>query len=372
MTISAIVAAANHQVIGKNNQMPWHLPADLRYFKQQTIGKTVIMGRKCFESIGRPLPNRLNIVLTTQKDWKAEGITIVHTREQALHEAQKANTDIMIIGGGEIYRLFLPLCQMIFYTKIELETEGDVFFPIIEKNDWELTNETVNAPDEKNKYTHTFQIWKRINTNFIKQQKKMVATHFTPTILANAYTPIAYFELSEKYAAEGRTSGDDQSQMMIDFSKLNWHRMKRILAQTTISPALAAAIQAINQPITWVLFAETWCGDAAQNLPVIAKMAALNPLLTLRILLRDEHKDLMNLYLTNGGQAIPKLIALNENGEELYTWGPRPAVIQAFIPKWKEEANGDKAVFVLKIQEWYNADKNAALQAEFTDLLAQN
>lgn len=129
----AMIAAMTHQrVIGQGNKMPWHLPEDLAYFKQVTLGKPVIMGRKTFESIGRPLPQRTNIVISRQADFAPEGVVVVTTPEQALANARDCHArenEIMIIGGGTIYQYFLPLCDKLYLTLIDAEVVGDTFFP---------------------------------------------------------------------------------------------------------------------------------------------------------------------------------------------------------------------------------------------------
>lgn len=125
-----IVAQAENRAIGKDNQMPWHLPEDLQYFKRVTMGKPVIMGRKTFESIGRALPGRTNIVVTRQTDWHANGVQTVASLEAAIDLATAASTDeIMIIGGAQIYRAALPLVERIYLTQVHDSFDGDAFFP---------------------------------------------------------------------------------------------------------------------------------------------------------------------------------------------------------------------------------------------------
>ncbi|PAJ74886.1 diacylglycerol kinase [Pseudoalteromonas sp. NBT06-2] len=156
MNISMIAAMANNRIIGKNNQMPWHLPADLKHFKAVTLGKPVIMGRKTFESIGRPLPGRKNIIISRDVSYEAQGIEVVSTPELAIEIA--GNTpEVMIIGGGNIYDIFLPLCNRLYLTHIDLEVEGDTQFPDYEANRiWvkELSEE--HKSDSLNPYNYTF------------------------------------------------------------------------------------------------------------------------------------------------------------------------------------------------------------------------
>lgn len=127
-----IAAMANNRVIGKDNQMPWHLPGDLKFFKKTTVGKPVIMGRKTFESIGRPLPKRPNIVITRSTDFSAEGVVVVHDTEAALTAAEGCE-EVVIIGGGNIYEQFLAKAQTLYLTFIDLDTDGDAYFPNYEK-----------------------------------------------------------------------------------------------------------------------------------------------------------------------------------------------------------------------------------------------
>ncbi len=139
MFVSCIAAMAKGNVIGFENNMPWHLPADLKHFKSITLSKPVIMGRKTFESIGKPLPGRKNIVVTRNADWKFEGIDVVHSLKKALQLAGQSGDDdqeIMVIGGGQIYREAMPVAGRLYITEIDLETKGDAFFPEIDKSIW--------------------------------------------------------------------------------------------------------------------------------------------------------------------------------------------------------------------------------------------
>jgi len=127
-----IAALAAERVIGADNEMPWHLPADLRHFKQVTLGKPVVMGRRTFESIGRPLPGRTNIVLTRDASWQAPGVLVAHTPEQALELAGEVD-EVMIIGGGKVYQDFLPQAQRLYLTHVAAEPQGDTRFPDYER-----------------------------------------------------------------------------------------------------------------------------------------------------------------------------------------------------------------------------------------------
>lgn len=164
MIISTIVGMANNRAIGKENDIPWHLPADLKYFKKTTIGKPIIMGRKCYESIGRPLPKRTNIIITRNKDYEAKGCIITHSLQEAIAKAkEEETTEIFIIGGGEIYQKALAIVDKIYLTCIDLVVEdATVFFPNIDSNQWQLIKEEKHQKDKKNPYDYTFKVLKRV------------------------------------------------------------------------------------------------------------------------------------------------------------------------------------------------------------------
>ncbi|PRO65537.1 dihydrofolate reductase [Alkalicoccus urumqiensis] len=161
--ISIIAAMDENRVIGKDGGMPWHLPGDLRFFKQQTEGKTVVMGRATFESIGRALPKRRNIVLTGKSHLDTEAdIELVHSMEEirALHEAAPEE-ELIIMGGASLYEAALPEADTIYLTRIHAQFEGDTWFPEFSLQEWELTREETGTVDEKNAWPHTFQWWSR-------------------------------------------------------------------------------------------------------------------------------------------------------------------------------------------------------------------
>lgn len=163
MIVSAIVATARNGVIGKNNEIPWYLPADLKYFKRTTIDHHVIMGRKTFESMGRPLPKRTNIVVTRDVFFIASGCLIARTIEEALGMAyDNGETEAFIIGGGEIYRQSMKYCDRIYLTEIDIEPEGDVFFPEMDAAEWALSSSEAHPADEKNEWAYTFKVYERI------------------------------------------------------------------------------------------------------------------------------------------------------------------------------------------------------------------
>ena len=162
MLVSAIVATAHRNVIGKDNQIPWYLPADLKYFKRTTLDHHIIMGRNSFRSIGRPLPKRTNIVITRDPFFTAEGVLIAHSLEEALGMAyDNGETEAFIIGGGVIYNESQHLWDKIYLTEVDLDVEGDVFFPTIDMSEWREIWREAHEPDEKNEWAYVFRILER-------------------------------------------------------------------------------------------------------------------------------------------------------------------------------------------------------------------
>jgi dihydrofolate reductase len=161
--ISAIVAMAENRVIGKNNQLPWRLPADLRHFKAITTGNPILMGRKTYESIGRPLPNRTNIIITRDAQFKAPGCIVVTSLEDAIRYASMENVrEIFIIGGACVYQQLLPHIQRIYLTVIHHVFDGDVYFPELDKKEWKEQECLSHAADEENPYAYSFLKLERI------------------------------------------------------------------------------------------------------------------------------------------------------------------------------------------------------------------
>lgn len=159
MTFSLIVATTLNNVIGKDNQMPWHLPADLAWFRQNTTGKPVIMGRKTFESIGRPLPKRTNIVLSRQL-FEHEGVIWKNSFESAVNFVRDFD-EIMLIGGGELFKQYLPKADKLYLTQIQTELGGDTFFPQLNWEEWEIEFDEYRKADEQNRYDCRFLILTR-------------------------------------------------------------------------------------------------------------------------------------------------------------------------------------------------------------------
>ncbi|GAC1452594.1 MAG: dihydrofolate reductase [Steroidobacteraceae bacterium] len=153
--VALVVAMARNGAIGRGNAMPWHLPADLQRFKALTLGKPILMGRRTYESIGRPLPGRDNLVLTRTHDWRAPGVSVVHSVGEALQRAQ-SSAELAVIGGAEVYRLTLPLATRIYLTQVLADLEGDTFFPGISPGEWRAVESGDYAADARHAYGMKF------------------------------------------------------------------------------------------------------------------------------------------------------------------------------------------------------------------------
>jgi dihydrofolate reductase len=158
--ITLIVAVADNGVIGRENGLPWHLPEDLKRFKRLTLGKPVVMGRRTYDSIGRPLPGRHNIVVTRDAEYRPAGVTVVHGIDDAERAATGAD-EIMIIGGAELFRLFLPRAGRVHLTRVHGEVNGDVFWPALDESRWQVVHREELAADERHAYAMTFEIWEK-------------------------------------------------------------------------------------------------------------------------------------------------------------------------------------------------------------------
>lgn len=178
-----------------------------------------------------------------------------------------------------------------------------------------------------------------------------------------------YKGLVSKLLAEGKSTGPNQSEALTNYSKLNDKRMSRLDKTISLEPDTISFLQEINEPQTWLVITEGWCGDAAQNLPVIHKMAEENSLISLQLVLRDENLELMDLFLTNGGRSIPKLIAIDSNQNIIFTWGPRPSEATQMVAEYKLKHGALDAAFKQDLQVWYNKNKGKNLQEDFLKLL---
>ena len=161
MILTLVVAMADNRVIGHQGGMPWHLPADLRYFRHTTLGKPIVMGRRTHEAIGRPLPGRHNIVISTKPGYRAEGCTVVTSLEAALAAAGEA-PEVMLIGGGQLYRQVLPRADRIHLTEVHARPEGDVTFPELDPAEWRETHREAHPADAHNPHPYDFVVLERV------------------------------------------------------------------------------------------------------------------------------------------------------------------------------------------------------------------
>lgn len=189
--------------------------------------------------------------------------------------------------------------------------------------------------------------------------------------LERSMTFTDYISLVDKLLAEGKTTGPIQNEAKVEFTKLNRYRINRLEKTIVLGDTIKAAARGLTRKITWLIMTEGWCGDAAQNVPAIEKIAAASDNITTRYILRDENLELMDLYLTDGSRSIPKLIAIDdESGDVLGTWGSRPLAAQLAFEDMK--ARGiDKDAILEQMQRWYNSDRSVAVQKEFEDLIKQ-
>lgn len=163
VSLSIVVAAANNNAIGKDNQLLWRLPNDMKYFKNVTWGMPVLMGRKTFESLGKALPGRKNIILTQQNGWKADGAIIVKNFDDAVFLTKEMDVkELMVIGGGQLYKSAIERASRIHITRVDADFEADTFFPHIDPAIWKLVSKKDYEADAKHAYNYSFQVWERI------------------------------------------------------------------------------------------------------------------------------------------------------------------------------------------------------------------
>lgn len=164
MKLALIAALAENRTIGIENRLPWHLPNDLKYFKKTTMGKPILMGRKTFDSIGRPLPGRANIVLTRNQDYVAEGVHVVTSIEDGIRLAQSEHpdgTELMVIGGEQLYSATLSVADRLYLTEVHAEVDGDAFFPEFDKDQWVEVSRELFSAAENNPYDYSFVVYDR-------------------------------------------------------------------------------------------------------------------------------------------------------------------------------------------------------------------
>jgi hypothetical protein len=184
------------------------------------------------------------------------------------------------------------------------------------------------------------------------------------------YTYSEFVKLTESLLSEGKTTGPDQSEAMIGYTRLNLHRMHRWEKTYTVPGEIKKVMEQV-QPQTWWIITEAWCGDSSQLLTQLYRLAETsNGKIDLRIILRDEHNDIMDRYLTNGSRSIPKLVALDQYETELFSWGPRPAPVQKLVTDWKANHAGRSYDDIKKeVHFWYSKDNGKTLEQEITALL---
>lgn len=187
--------------------------------------------------------------------------------------------------------------------------------------------------------------------------------------LENAISYPDYRTLVEGLIVAGKSTGKEQSESLLNYTVLNDKRMKRLDKTIRLTEETKTKLQEVNTPQTWLLITESWCGDAAQTLPIIYKMAEENKLLTLKIVLRDDHEALMDLFLTNGSKSVPKLIVLNAHNEVLNSWGPRPTIATKMVADYKAKHGKLDADFKQDLQVWYNKDKGKNTQEDLLAIL---
>lgn len=192
----------------------------------------------------------------------------------------------------------------------------------------------------------------------------------TPELVNLSMTYEQYRSMIDRLLEENKTTGPNQSDTMVNYGRLNQKRMKKWEKIGKITPELAELLQEFKKPVTWLVLTEGWCGDAAQNLPFIEKMAELNPLISLRLILRDENLEVMDEFLTDGGRSIPKLIALDpETLTVLGTWGPRPEPMQRLVLENKVTKEKNYRELNEEMHLWYARDKGITVQNEFLAIL---
>lgn len=194
----------------------------------------------------------------------------------------------------------------------------------------------------------------------------------TPDVIEEALSYDEYRKMIDELLEQGKTTGDNHSDAMVHYTKMNVQRMSRWDKRVELNDSLVEALDEVESQWIWLVLTEAWCGDAAQNIPAIVKMAEETDNIDIRFILRDEHLDIMDEYLTNGGRSIPKLICLDVNSlEEIGTWGPRPEVAQRKAMEWKNDESISKEEWANNLHKWYAKDRNSEIQDEFEQLVKQ-
>lgn len=188
--------------------------------------------------------------------------------------------------------------------------------------------------------------------------------------LAHTLSFDEYLSLNELLVKAGSTTGEHHNDSYANYTRLNFSRMKRLLKTVQLTADQTACVRALNKPMTWLVITEAWCGDAAQNLPVLKIIADQNPDIDLKIVLRDDNEELMEQFLTNGTKSIPKMIILEKNSHEVIaTWGPRPKEAAAMVQKEKEAKGKLDDAFKQELQKWYNQDGGIAVARDVCEMI---
>jgi hypothetical protein len=194
----------------------------------------------------------------------------------------------------------------------------------------------------------------------------------TPNVIEEAMSYDSFLALIDERLKQGKTTGAKQSDELTEYTRLNRQRIKRLDKAIKLNDSLKEKLADIQGPWTWLVLAEGWCGDVAQNVPAIHKMAEAAPNVTLKLLLRTENTDIMDRYLTNGGRSIPKLVCLQADTlEENGTWGPRPETFQRQAMQWKDDPDISHREWAEKLHKWYNEDQSQAIQSDFESLIEE-
>ena len=201
---------------------------------------------------------------------------------------------------------------------------------------------------------------------------KSLRYSITSELLAGGFSYPQFVEFTEQLIQENRTTGTNQSEEYLAYTRMCLQRMVRWNKTSKVSEELELLVKKVNQPQVWLVITEAWCGDGAQSIPHLAKLSDLNPLITLKIVLRDEHPDLMDAYLTNGARSIPKLVAMTSDlQEELFTWGPKPKYLLDRHAAFKQNSEGLTYLeFLEEIHLWYAKNKQKDLESEIYPLIS--
>lgn len=193
----------------------------------------------------------------------------------------------------------------------------------------------------------------------------------TPDLISHAMTYSTYRDLIDQLLAENKTTGHNHSEAYLDYTRMNVQRMSRLDKTAKVSHLLKETVESIQEDQFWLVITEAWCGDAAQNIPYLVKLAELNPRIELRLILRDEYPEVMDDYLTDGARSIPKLVAMTADLScELFTWGPRPASAHNLVLEYKRDSKGmSYQEFSETLHLWYARNKNQELESELLPLI---